>query len=474
MAGTTEGATVARMNLTRRHFLRQAATAAAVFAGINVFAPRRLFAATPPFAVGGLVRDPHGILELPQGFTYRVLSRVGEVMADGLRVPGAFDGMAAFPGPSGLTLLVRNHELDEGHAEIGPFGADHALLARIPAERVYDRGGARGPSQGGTTTLVIDDATGELRQQFLSLAGTQRNCAGGPTPWGSWISCEETVVRAGGNALRDHGWAFEVPASAVPGLAEPIPLTALGRFRREAIAIDPATGIVYQTEDREDGLVYRFVPAQKPNAVGALRGPGRLQALALVDAQLGDVRNWARSVMKPGDAVAARWIDMDQVDAPQDDLRARGFQSGALRFARGEGMWWAGDGVVFCCTDGGARKKGQIFRYTPNPSPADDEHGTLTLVAEPNDPAVLENCDNIAVAPWGELLVCEDAVGADESPGQCLVGVTPSGGCYRIGRNVLNGSELAGVCASPDGRTLFVNIQMPGLTLAITGPWPKG
>ena len=155
------------------------------------------------------------------------------------------------------------------------------------------------------------------------------------------------------------------------------------------------------------------------------------------------------------------WIDLDNVESPDDDLRFRGFDAGAARFCRGEGMWTAGDTIYFACTSGGSAKGGQIWRHMPRAS-------TLELFIEPNDRARFEMGDNLTVAPWGDLIICEDGPSVDY-----LVGVTPDGKLYRFGKNALNESELAGAVFSPDATTLFVNIFTPGMTLAITGPWNK-
>jgi secreted PhoX family phosphatase len=420
------------------------------------------------------VPDPHKILDLPESFTYRVISREGERMDDGLRVPGACDGTAAFAGPGGTTILIRNHELLPEQRGSGPFGRKNELLDLLNPARIYDRGGGKAPGLGGTTTLVYDTRTGKLERQFLSLAGTVRNCAGGPTPWGSWITCEETVLRAGEGALeQDHGYNFEVPASAEVALADPVPLKAMGRFNHEAVAVDPKSGIVYQTEDRDDGLIYRFIP----EVPGKLHLGGRLQALVVADAASLDTRNWDGPVVRAGQSMAVTWMDVTEIDSPQDDLRQRGFQAGAARFARGEGMWYGNDAIYFACTNGGAAKKGQVWRYVPSPYEgthrAAEAPARLDLFIEPNDGSLVENADNLTVAPWGDLVLAEDGVGEKAAEKQFLVGVTPEGRVYPLARNAQNSAELTGVNFSPDGTTLFVNLFSPGATLAITGPWQR-
>jgi secreted PhoX family phosphatase len=455
----------------RRTFLLQAAAVSAGFLRLGSL----LQAAGQPVQgyrsqtdlYGALVPDPHRILDLPPGFTYRVLSRHGDSMDDGFKVPAAMDGMAAFPAPGGRTLLIRNHELDQASSSLGAFGPDHALLGRVPADRLYDAGVQGKPYLGGTTTLIFNPRTLEVDTEFLSLAGTSRNCAGGPTPWGSWITCEETTVRAGDRALRDHGYNFEVPASLSPSLTVPVPLTAMGRFNHEAIAVDPFSGVVYQTEDESNGLIYRFVP----RVPGRLHEGGWLQALALRDHPSADTRRWKPEKPFPfRERLAVHWIPLEEIDNPGNDLRIRGARAGAAVFARGEGMWYGNGEVYFACTNGGTAQKGQVFRYRPSPhegTPEEDSApGQLELFIEPNDADLLEYGDNLTVAPWGDLVLCEDGAST-----QYLRGVTLDGRIYALGRNAFNNSEFTGACFDPVHPILYVNIQNPGLTLAITGPW---
>jgi len=428
---------------------------------------------------GPLVADPRRIFDLPEGFTYKIISRTGEIMSDGLHVPGRADGMAAFAGPDGRVILVRNHELDPPMPQLGPFGADFYLLPQVDRSRIYDNGNGR-PHNGGTTTLVYNPVTQTVEKMFLSLAGTMHNCAGGPTPWGSWISCEEAVDRVSENSEVDHGYNFEVPATTEMGLVEPVPLKAMGRFLHEAVAVDPRTGIVYQTEDRNDGLIYRFIP----DVPGQLAAGGRLQVLSVRDQETFETRNYPETggpTLRPNVPLPVEWLDIDDVEAPEDDLRARGARLGAAVFARGEGMWFGNNEVFFACTNGGLTQRGQIFRYRPSPAegtPAEaDDPGILELYLEPNNSALLEGCDNVMVAPWGDLIICEDnaapnPVVGNYSGSNYLRGVTPDGKIYTLGRNrFLNISELAGICFAPNHPTMFLNIQEPGLTLAITGPW---
>lgn len=466
-------------NISRRQFLRKGLTAGSAAFTLGFLGCSQLM--TNPTVesliepYGGFQPDPSGILDLPFGFKYHAFSKTGETMDDGFLVPGGHDGMAAFPGPYGKTILVRNHEL-ETDERTGAFGHANEFVSRINnSDKFHDLGQGTKPALGGTTTLIYNTRTKELEKQFLSLVGTMRNCAGGPTPWNTWISCEESVQKSEYTFETDHGYNFEVPALAT-GLVTPVPLKAMGRFYHEAVAVDANTGIVYQTEDRGDGLVYRFIP----NHPGRLTEGGRLQALKIRDLKSADTRNWTspletllpwtHDVIPVGEKLNVEWVDIQNAESPKDDLRKQGHDKGAARFARGEGMWYSDGVIFFACTNGGERKKGQIWRYTPSPfegtSDEEKDPGILELFIESMSSDLLENADNLTISPWGDLIVCEDG-----STEQFLVGITPEGKLYRFARNAKNIFEFAGSTFSPDGSTLFVNIQTPGITLAITGPW---
>lgn len=411
---------------------------------------------------GPLQPDPAELLDLPGGFSYRAISRFGDRMDDGHMVPDRADGMGCFRIDRHRVALVRNHELQSKHRDVGPRGG------AISMSEAFDHDTAGNALPGGTTTILYDLATQRVEAQHLSLSGTIRNCSGGATPWGSWLSCEEDVTRAGASAGRDHGWVFEVPA-ALRGLADPVPLTAMGRFNHEAAAVDPRTGIVYLTEDRDDGLFYRFLPDSR----GELARGGRLQALGLTGAPNGeDLRNWSNSLTATRAWKSARWIDLDGVESPGDDLRVRGHAKGATRFARGEGVHFGDSELYFCCTSGGAMKLGQVMRYRPSRhegQPAErDAPGAVQIFVESADPAMFNYGDNLTVAPNGHLIVCEDQY--TPVVDNHLRGVTPDGALYPVAR-LRTQTELAGACFSPDGSTLFVNIYSPAQTLAITGPW---
>jgi secreted PhoX family phosphatase len=385
------------------------------------------------------------LLALPNGFRYTHLSRAGAPMSDGNVTPRLPDGMAAF-FVSGELRLVCNHEIREVTFPIsaGPWQYD-------------------GLGGGGTTTIVVDPVTRLPIRQFVSLAGTITNCAGGPTPWGSWISCEESLGGAG--FTRPHGYCFEVPAAADTPVAA-VPLQDMGRFVHEAAAVDPTTGIVYLTEDQDNAGLYRFLP----NQPGVLAAGGRLQMLAVLgarrfDGSIGQVR---------GLRLPVSWVD---IQSPGFEVFAQGRDRGAARFRRLEGACFGSSSLFFTSTNGGDRGLGQIWQYRARTggkqravrNGSGPWDGDLTLLFESPAAGILNMPDNICLTPWQTLMVCEDNGGPTY-----LRGVTRQGAVFPFAQNIAPGletTEFAGACFSPDGQTLFVNMQAVGATLAIWGPW---
>ena len=385
--------------------------------------------------------------------------------------------MAAFNGENGRVILVCNHELSPTSKD-SSFGGNYSNVPETVKSRLYDRGSDRTPVLGGTTTTVYNPASRKVERQFLSLSGTEYNCSGGETPWGSWLTCEESFSAAG-IEQRDsgveitydmnHGYVFEVPALATE-IINAAPLKQMGRFEHEAAAVHEATGIVYLTEDQWHSLFYRFIP----NVPGQLHEGGRLQALAILGDPSKNTHNWYRLDVQIDQPLATYWIELEEVDSDKNDLRLRGASLGAATFARGEGLTVAGDQFAFACTIGGPARLGQVFAYEPSPFEGTPEEqgspGHLTLIAEGNENSLFKNCDNLTMAPWGDLLLCEDTV---DTPDSCsVVGVRPDGSQYLLANNAYSASEVAGICFSPDGQIMFLNIQYPGMTLAITGNWP--
>lgn len=393
------------------------------------------------------------LLQLPDGFRYVSFGWTGDVLAGGARTPTAHDGMAAFDGPDGVVHLVRNHELETDVA----FDVEHA----------WDSGAG-----GGATTVAFDPVAGRSLRAWASLAGTLRNCAGGPTPWGSWLSCEETVLGPidRPTLAERHGYVFEVPSD---GVASPTPLTAMGRFVHEAVAVDPATGIVYQTEDADNAGLYRYVPT----IPGRLAAGGRLQMMAVRGRPRADLRS--RQIRNV--PMGVYWVDIERPDVAtpgrgnERTVFQQGMLSGGATFARLEGAWHADGKIYVTSTSGGDARMGQVWEL----SPAADE---LRLVYESPGAYELNMPDNLTVSPRGGLVLCEDG-----TSNPCVHALTRDGRIARFARNnvVLAGehngisgdfrsSEFAGATFSPDGRWLFVNVQRPGFTVAITGPWHRG
>jgi secreted PhoX family phosphatase len=449
------------MSLSRRAFVSRATQAALAVPAVQALSA---CATSADLASMGLQATEGSPVALPPGFTAVAFGQTGEAMTDGLFTPSNHDGMATFPlaGDPSRCVIVRNHEIGPARTVTGAFGRDHGLAAAFDRAKIYDFTADGRPLLGGTTTMVYNLRAKRLESSFLSLAGTATNCAGGPTPWGSWLTCEETQETPGANAGRMHGYVFEVPAAAT-GPVAPIALEAMGRFRHEACAVDPHTGIVYETEDDREGLFYRFLP----NTRGELAHGGRLQALMIRQQPGVDTRNWAGApAIGVGQTFKATWVDLADVTAPDGDLRLRGRVAGGAVFARGEGVCTAVENgriaIYFVCTSGGAAERGQVWRLAPNTDGDDD----LTLFAESTGEAMFDMIDNIVAAPWGDLVLCEDGSGEN-----FVRGLTPNGVVYPIMRNVLNDSEMCGATFSPDGSTLFVNIQNPGITVAVSGPW---
>jgi len=410
-----------------------------------------------PINGAALPEDLRGtpLLALPENFEYMAVSIAGQTMSDGHCVPAAHDGMASFRGPRGTTVLVRNHELStSSNPVIVSGGAPYDTLRA-----------------GGTTTLVLG-ADGDLMSDYGSIAGTERNCAGGPTPWGTWLTCEETFSATAG---KRHGYVFEVPAGGV--VAEPRPLTGMGRFNHEAAAVDPATSSVYLTEDRGDSLFYRYVP----EVYSDLARGGSLWALRLADWPGGiDTKTGFKNLLNVPFAVD--WVRIDEPDPASDTVRSEGQSKNAAVFSRGEGAWYGNGFVYFVCSNGGEAGRGQVWAYDPAAE-------TLTLVFEAvaaselgyadaswNDESVASNGgyvhaapDNITVGPDGRLYLCEDGSGVEK-----VVGINRAGELFEVMRNELNGSEFCGACFSPDGRFMFVNIQSPGITCVVRGNWREG
>jgi uncharacterized protein len=489
--------------LDRRAFLTRSAAAGGTLLSLSALERLTLRDAGAhrgrPTSYGPLERKPDQrgveVLALPAGFSYVTFSHTGSTMSDGNPTPLALDGMGAFHGGRrGLVRLIRNSE-DRNPAGAGSVGGD-------PSAK-YDPDGG-----GGTTTLVYDERERELVADFVSLNGTTVNCAGGIGYRArSWLTGEETVrgpdaSSAGERFSQRHGYLFEVPVDRGPGeLEKAEPLRAAGRFSHEAAAVDQRTGIVYETEDPGSGLgagFYRYVP-DDPRELS--RG-GRLQMLAVRDRPQLDMREG----QQVGQRLEVTWVDIDDPDPEQTsvaDLRStfvQGYVKGGALFNRLEGCWEDCGSIFFVSTSGGDAKNGdvnsdgyeegfgQVWEYRPGWRSG----GSLRLVYESPGAAELDSPDNLTVTPRGGLILCEDDASSAHvdihplAPGienvNRVVGLDRHGNAFELAVNVLNGSELAGCCFSPSGRTLFFNMfgsavtgqGVEGMTCAVTGPWRKG
>jgi uncharacterized protein len=486
----------------RQFFARSAAAGAGIFQGLA------MRAALPGQATGegpgyGPLIPAGNELALPPGFKYSIVSTEGDMMDDGFPVPKAMDGMAAFPLPNGNVMLIRNHEDNEAPDRLRPRPAGStSTSAGIfngvlnsefgPRAFAYDQ-----YAGGGTTSVELaPDSRWRIVRQFWSLVGTLRPCAGGPTPWGSWLSCEETTESRSATGFdQNHGYVFEVPVSATPGNpAPPVPLKRLGRFPHEAAAVDPATGIIYETEDNGDvsGL-YRFVPSRRPTRPGDLAELGGTLEMLRVDTSSGFETAIGQ---RPGFPLPVSWVPVGDPDPTPPNVTVsgvtmasvfkQGLDGGGARFRRLEGCWFNAGKLYFLSTNGGNMGLGQVFVYDP-------AQETLTLIFESSGVDILDGPDNMIVSPRGGIVLCEDAGSA-----QFLRGISPRGEIFDFARNLHNSIEFAGTCFSPDGQTLFVNIYgrstirttQPyrssllirlgaernelALTLAIWGPWGTG
>ena len=498
----------------RRRFLRRSASTAAGIALAPLFA--NLTAANARATTGAAVSaaalrpvadEVTGLelLKLPPGFRYRSLGWTGDPMADGAPTPDRHDGMAVIDADParGTLTIIRNHER-------GPVAAGRApATIGGPDTPVYDDlavDGAFGGFGGGTTALAIRD--GELIEARATLAGTLVNCAGGPTPWGSWLSCEEAVLSDPtgafeaqfGRSPRPHGYVYEVPAPRL-GRASAVPIVAMGKMKHEAVAVDPRNGIVYLSEDNgpHSGF-YRFLPRDRSGRIGALEAGGTLQMLRVRGVDGADL-----SAPTQGATFDVDWVTIEDPDRDPERLVAaapgmpavqgagkcgpflQGEALGAARFRRGEGCWEHAGVIYMVDTSGGAAGAGVVWAHEPA------AQRLTALFVSPGE-AVANHPDNITVSPRGGILTCEDGGSFTAADGRFvgarLLAISPRGEATTFAENHtrfdappagrphievgdLRGGEFTGACFAPDGRTLFVNIQTPGITLAVTGPFER-
>jgi secreted PhoX family phosphatase len=450
----------------RRSFLLVGG-ASAIAAGLTTLSARLATGATATRGYGPLQPaecELTGLplIKLPEGFRYRTFGWTGDLLHRGGTTPAAHDGMAVVKADGDRLTLVRNHEIS-GRGKV--FGG---------ADTRYDP-----TAPGGCSNLVFNTATGALEDSFVSLSGTVQNCAGGPTPWGTWLSGEEnlgdtTTLDAKDKKPvgyeKDHGWVFEVGAAGATG---PQPLKDMGRFIHEAVAVDPATGRVYLTEDANPSGFYRFTP----KTPGKLADGGKLEMLVAVG------RPDVRKRVKAGSVFDVKWVpvaDPHLAHTPNttdsQGVYKQGRKLGGTTFARLEGVFHSEGKLFITATSGGNAEQGQVWEYTP----AEER---MRILFESPGRDVLNMPDNLCASPKGCLVLCEDG----GRPGQRLQALTPDGGLFVFAENVtrLRGEkngfrgdfrsmEWSGVCFSPCGKWLFANLQTPGMTVAITGPWADG
>jgi secreted PhoX family phosphatase len=485
-------------SIDRRRFLQGAAGAATAIA---VGGPFQGFTAMAANAKGRDrqntlraipdLRDGKVRLWLPENFQYRSFHDTDlpagsfVTLDDGTTLPGRHDGMGAFRLANGNVMLVRNHEIN------GP------LPAFGPGTPYDSRAGS------GTTSVEVT-LHGDVVRSFTSLNGTQMNCSGGIMPWGSWVTCEETVngpdvgpdFTGASNVTLEkrHGFIFEVPAG---GQSNRQPITAAGRFAHEAVAFDPRDGILYLTEDNfgfPSGF-YRYVPSSNPMRTGRLGNDGQLQMLAVV----GRPNIHLEAAGVAGTTYDVEWVDIADPNptfpytpgqpAPTSNNDAisyvgnQGRAQGAAHFSRLEGAVYDRGVVYWTSTQGGGIAEtgsdtvggygnghGQVWAFDPRAQ-------QLMLVYQSPGPDVLDFPDNVTTSPRGTLILCED-----NTNDNYLRGLSRKGELFDVALNRLvsitgadrAGDEFAGSTFSPGGHTLFVNIQASrGITFAIWGPWGR-
>jgi len=387
--------------LSRRQFLSRSARKATALGigllGHSICVP--VARATGADDFGDLQPPDSNGLRLPPGFSSRSVAVTGRpVGTTGHIWHAAPDGGATFETPDGGWIYVSNSEVTNAGGGVGAI------------------------------RFAVD---GTITNAYSILSGTSRNCAGGPTPWNTWLSCEEV----------DTGRVFECDPFT-PG-SQGIVRPALGVFSHEAAAVDPRNQHVYLTEDQPNGLLYRFSPSNYPSLAA-----GILEAAEVLDP--GD-----DGPIAPGQIRPLAWHVVPDPSAARTATRDQA--ASATRFRGGEGCWYEG-GSIFFSSKGDDR----VWRIDPS-----TRHIEIIYDFASARSKLLHNVDNVFAAPTGDVYVAED-------PGDLqIVALTASGKTKPIVQVTgQRDTEITGPALSPDGTRLYFSSQRhPGTTYEVSGPF---